>query len=196
MLKFDRRGLLAELDASTPWRRVVFVASCVEVLIPGYARFSELEGVGDTALLRDTLDAVWAEAGRPGSESVAASVLPPDDAIEALLPAEEDWNDWAPQAEDAVAALMYLTRLIRGGDIAAAAYAAARSYSAFDEFVARRLELRAVDHAARVILLSAPEIQAELRRQRDVLRRLAESADGDPETLAAVRDDARADRWG
>ncbi len=168
---FDPESLRESLAALSAWQRIAFAASCVEVLVPSYAKLAELEEVGDPDLVRSTLDGVWSGLKSP-DRIVDPAGLPSPDSVKELLPAEEDWNEWAPQAEDAVAALVYLVELLRHDDVDLAAYTAERAYSAADEFEAREQEPGAVDADGREALLGSSSIQAELRRQTDALRRI------------------------
>lgn len=167
-VRFDRDGVREGLSALTPWHRVGFAAGCVEVLLPAYSRFSELEEVGDPVLVRTVMDAVWTKL-ESADRSVSGGDLPSPDSIQELLPAEEDWNEWAPQAEDAIAALVYLLRLVRDDDVNLAVYAAERAYAAADEFEARKQELEVLDAHDRQMLLESSSVQVELRRQVESL---------------------------
>jgi uncharacterized protein YjaG (DUF416 family) len=188
VVRFDRDGVRESLSVLAPWQRVGFAAGCVEVLLPAYLRFSELEEVGDPVLVRAAMDAVWS-----GLESADRSVpdgdLPSPDSIRALLPAEDDWNEWAPQAEDAVAALVYLLQLVRDDDVELAVYAAERAYAAADEFEARSQELAVLDAQDRQMLSESPSVQTELRRQVESLAALRNPQVG-PAEIARLRADA------
>jgi hypothetical protein len=65
VLNFDDVNLSGELSQLDHWQRVAFVASCVEVLIPSYVRFAEIEEIGDTGLVVDVIDRVWVSLGDP-----------------------------------------------------------------------------------------------------------------------------------
>lgn len=184
---FDGERLRAELSALTRRQRVAFAATCVEVLIPWYGRFAALEGVGDPEFVRAATDAVWSQLEQPGS-GIDPARLPSVATIKELLPQEEDWNEWAPQAEDTVAALVFLLELAHTDDVRFAVYAARRTYSAVDELAARQADLCVLDAAARSALLESPPVQTELRRQAAVLRFLR-TAPGD--NLAQLRDPAQ-----
>nr|WP_165449456.1 DUF416 family protein [Krasilnikovia cinnamomea] len=172
VVRFDGEQLRASLGALTSWQRVAFAVSCVEVLVPSYARFSEIEEVGDPELVRTVVDAVWSSLGTSDGFSMPPD-LPSPDAVKELLPTEDDWNEWAPQAEDAIAALVYLLELIRSDDVEMAAYTSERAYAAVDEFTAREQELEVLDASDRESLLESASIQTELQRQAttlDILR--------------------------
>jgi len=178
---FDTERLREDLASLTAWQRVAFAVACVEVLVPSYFRFAALEGVGDPEFVRDTTDSVWSELERPSFDS---SRLPSSATVEEMLPEEDDWNEWAPQAEDAIAALFYLIELVHSDDVKFAFHAAERSYSAVDEFAAREADLRVLDAAGRAALLESPLIQAELARQRAALR-ILRAASGEPGSVLA-----------
>jgi len=165
MATFDSERLRVDLAGLTRWQRIAFAAGCAEVLVPAYARFSTAEGTGDPVLVRATTDAVWA--------GLEAAATPSPEAIRVLSPVEDDWNEWAPQAEDAIAALVYLLELIRNDDIDLAAYPAERAYSAIDELAARD---------------GAPDdaVWAELQRQTDALQLLRKAGD-DRSVVADLR---------
>jgi len=177
MVDFDPERLNEELAGLSHWQRVAFATSCVEVLVPSYRRFSELEEVGDADLVESAVNAVWDELERTTSSLDPSRLLPSERALE-LMPEEEDWNEWAPQAENSITALVYLLRLARQDETKYAVYAAQHAYEAVDEFVARERDLRVVDTAGRAELLQAPLIQDELHRQNEVLRILRDSTDG------------------
>ncbi|WP_433313800.1 DUF416 family protein [Micromonospora sp. CA-269861] len=174
-VSFDGQRLREVLAALAPWQRLAFATSCVEVLVPSYVTFSELEQVGDANLVRASVDAVW--SALEGHEPEATyPELPSPESVKELLPSEDDWNEWAPQAEDAVASLVYLLELLASDDVIYAVHAAERAYSAVDDFVAREQDLGVLDADDREALLKTPLIQAELRRQADALRILQDSA--------------------
>lgn len=184
-VRFDSQRLREDLAGFAPWQRAAFAVSCVEVLIPAYLKFSGLEGVGDPVLVRTSVDEVWAglQGGDIGS---ATSRLPSPDSMKELLPAEEDWNEWAPQAEDAISSLVYLLELLRDDNIELAVYVAERAYSAADEFEAREQDLGVLGSDDGEALLQASSIQVELQRQMDVLDALRDYA-GNPSLIADLR---------
>jgi uncharacterized protein YjaG (DUF416 family) len=183
---FDPERLRQDLASMTRWKRVAFAISCVEILIPSYARFAELENAGNPEFVRATTDAVWAELGRASFE-IDASDLPSTASVRELLPGEDEWNEWAPQAEDAIASLVYLLELVHSNDISYVVYAAQRAYAAVDEFAARQFGLGVLDAEQRAELLQSASIQTELVRQEDALRVLRESSDGDESVLSNLR---------
>ncbi|MEU8407061.1 DUF416 family protein [Micromonospora sp. NPDC048842] len=186
---FDGQRLRTVLATLEPWQRVAFAVSCVEVLVPSYVRFSEPDQVGDAHLVRASVDAVWsALAGH--QPAVHYPELPSPDAVKELLPAEDDWNDWAPQAEDAVASLVYLLELVDSDDVTDAVYTAERAYAAVDEFSAREQDLEVLDADDREALLGSPSVQDELRRQTEALTILGDSA-ADRSAVAELRAAAR-----
>ncbi|WP_328369613.1 DUF416 family protein [Micromonospora zamorensis] len=174
---FDGQRLRVVVAALEPWQRVAFAASCVEVLVPSYVKFSELKQVGDADLVRTSVDAVWSalEVHEP---DVLYPELPSPESVKELLPSEDDWNEWAPQAEDAVASLVYLLELLGSDDVTYAIYTAERAYAAVDEFSAREQGLGVLDADDRAALLGSPSTQVELRRQTEALRILRDSAGG------------------
>lgn len=174
-VRFDSQRLREDLANLAPWQRAAFAVSCVEVLIPAYLKFSELEEAGDPVLVRTSVDAVWSGL-QGGDMSGAASELPTPDSIKELLPAEEDWNEWAPQAEDAIASLVYLLELLREDNVDLAVYVAERAYAAADEFEAREQDLEVLRSDDSEALLQASSIQAELQRQVDALDALQDPA--------------------
>ncbi|BCL12598.1 DUF416 family protein [Micromonospora sagamiensis] len=184
-VRFDSRRLREDLANLAPWQRAAFVVSCVEVLIPAYLKFSGLEEVGDPVLVRTSVDAVW--SGLQGDDmSSAVSELPSPASIEELLPAEEDWNEWAPQAEDAIVSLVYLLELLRDDNVDLAVYVAERAYAAADEFEAREQDLEVLGSDDGEVLLQASSIQAELQRQVDALDALQDPA-ADSSIIAGLR---------
>ncbi|MBQ0981179.1 DUF416 family protein [Micromonospora sp. M61] len=186
---FDGQRLRTVLAALEPWQRVAFAVSCVEVLVPSYVKFSEPDQIGDADLVRASVDAVWsASAGH--QPAVHCPELPSPDAVKELLPSEDDWNDWAPQAEDAVASLIYLLELVGSDDVTYAVYAAERAYAAADELSAREQGLGVLDADDREALLGSPSVQVELRRQAEALTILGDSA-GDRSAVAELRAAAR-----
>ncbi|MEV0726978.1 DUF416 family protein [Micromonospora purpureochromogenes] len=184
-VRFDSQRLREELANLDPWQRTAFAVSCVEVLVPAYLKFSRLEEVGDPVLVRNSVDAVW--LGLQGRDmSSAVSELPSPDSIKELLPAEEDWNEWAPQAEDAIASLVYLLELLRDDNVDLAVYIAERAYAAADEFEAREQDLEVLGSNDSEALLQASSIQAELQRQVDALNAL-QVPEADSSVIAVLR---------
>jgi uncharacterized protein YjaG (DUF416 family) len=188
--EFDKGRLRQLLVRLSKWKQVAFAASCVEILVPSYARFAELEGVGDPALVRAAAEAVWSELGRSLFEGDPPD-LPPSSSIRRLVPNEDDWNEWAPQAEDAIAALFYLLEFVQNNNIEFLIYVAQRAYSAIDELTARQLDLGVLDAAQRRALLQSPPIQTELLRQQDAIRLLQDSSDGDESLLSNLRETSK-----
>jgi uncharacterized protein YjaG (DUF416 family) len=186
MVTFDKGGLREQLASMSKWKQVAFGASCVETLVPSYARFAELEGVGEPGLVRAATDAVWSELSRTLLDGEPTD-LPPSSSIRSLVPTDDDWNEWSPQAEDAVASLFYLLEYIRNDDIKFLVYVAQRAYSAIDELTARQLDLGVLDAAQRRALLESSSIQAELVRQQDAIGILCDSSDGDESALSRLR---------
>ncbi|MDG4784175.1 DUF416 family protein [Micromonospora sp. WMMD961] len=173
-VRFDGQRLREVLTTLTLSGRIAFAASCVEVLVASYVRYSELEQVGDANLVRASVDAVWsALEGR--EPEVIHSDLPSPESVKELLPSADEWNEWAPQAEDAIASLVYLLELLGADDASYAAYTAERAYAAVDEFAAREQGLEVLDADDREALRESPLVQAELRRQAEALRLLQES---------------------
>jgi uncharacterized protein YjaG (DUF416 family) len=193
MLDFSAPRLLANLADLSRWQVMVFVATCVEVLTPSYVRFAELEGVGDPGLVNDTVDTVWVGLGGAGP---IERDLPSSDQILSLLPAEDDWNEWAPQAENAIAALTFLVRLVGNGEVGLAVRAAQQSYEAADEFASRQMDSGLLDAVGRMGLLESPTVQTELRRQEDLLRMLREAPDGGLSVMSEARQAARSQAIG
>ncbi|RAO38117.1 hypothetical protein PSN13_01088 [Micromonospora saelicesensis] len=157
--------------------------------MPSYTKFSEPDQVGDADLVRASVDAVWsALAGN--QPAVHHPELPSPDAVKELLPSEDHWNDWAPQAEDAVASLVYLIELLGSDDVTYAVYTAERAYAAVDELSAREQDLEVLHADDREALLGSPSVQVELRRQAEALTILGDPA-GDRTAVAELRAAAR-----
>src|SRR5262245_53604306 len=189
MLTFDRARLRSDLEGLDRWQVVAFAGTCAEVLIPGYRRFAELEEVGDVDLLNAVLDAAWAALPEDASAELP---VPSPDTILGLLPQEEDWNEWAPQAENAVAAVHFVAKLQDSGDVDLAVREAQQAYEAVEELVARQApDGGLLDAAARTRLLESDPVQAELERQEQVVRTLRESPDDRRALLAELRRSAR-----
>jgi uncharacterized protein YjaG (DUF416 family) len=186
MAAFDKGELQSEIANLSRWKRIAFAASCVEVLVPSYARFSELEGVGDPELVRNTLNAIWSGLNHPSFDDEPID-LPPSGSIRSLVPREDERNEWSPQAEDAVASLFYLLEFIQNDDVQFLIYVAQRAYAAIDELTARQMDLGVVDATKRRALLEAPAIQAELVRQQDAIRSLRDATDGEASVLSELR---------
>jgi uncharacterized protein YjaG (DUF416 family) len=184
---FSAQRLRDDLAALTPWQRAVFAVGCVEVLLPAYVKFNAMEEAGDPDLVREIVDAVWSALE---SSEVGSAELPAPEVVQVLLPDDEDWNEWAPQAEDAIAALVYLLELLRQDDVDLAAYPAERAYAAVDEFAAREQGLEVLHPADRAALVAAPSIQAELQRQADALAILRDASAG-RSVVAQIRAAAR-----
>lgn len=190
MLDFDDVNLSDELSQLDHWQRVAFVASCVEVLIPSYVRFAELEEIGDPGMVASVIDRVWVSLGDPQGD-LGRLELPSSEALLELSPEEEDWNEWAPQAENAIAALSFLVDLTRNDDPGLAVRAAQQCYEAADEFAAREIDAGLLDAAARAELIGSVVVQNELRRQKEVVETLRQASDRGPSVLTTVREAAR-----
>ncbi|MFI9530920.1 DUF416 family protein [Micromonospora rosaria] len=187
MLFFDEDRLNEELRDLGHWQRVAFVASCVEVLVPGYARFCEEEGVGDPDLIGNIVNQVWDGLRRPVLEGIE---VPSPSSVLDSLPEEEDWNEWFPQAENAVAATSFLVELVRNNDASLAVRAANQCYEAVDELAARGIEGGLLDAEAREVLGELPLVQKELLRQQEAILELRKAVDRGYSTVVRLRDRA------
>ncbi|GAA2859639.1 hypothetical protein Acy02nite_23780 [Actinoplanes cyaneus] len=184
-VRFDSEQLREDLAGLAQWQRVAFAAGCVEVLVPAYSKFSELEEIGDPALVRSCVDVIW--SGLEGLDlSGTAAGLPSPESIKEMLPGEEDWNEWAPQAEDAIAALVYLLEILRDDNVDLAVYVAERAYAAADDYEAREQGLEVLGSEESEALLRASSIQTELLRQADALNALRDPA-ADFSVIASLR---------
>jgi uncharacterized protein YjaG (DUF416 family) len=186
MSVFDRSDVQTGLADLSEWQRVAFAVSCIEILVPSYARFAAMEGVGDPELVRTAVDAVWSWL-RASPSGDGPADLPPSSSVRSLVPAEDDWNEWAPQAEDAVASLYYLLEFLQTDDVQFLNYVAERAFSAVDELTARQMDLGVIDEPGRRALAEASAVQAELARQQEAMRVIRNSADGDESVLGWLK---------
>lgn len=186
----DPQELYVLLSALAHWQRIAFAASCVEVLVPSYRRFSQLEQVGDADFVQNTIDSVWTQL-ETEEDYFDSSGVPASDQVLGLMPEEDDWNDWYPQAENAITALAYLVMLAREDNAQYAVHAAEHSYEAVDELVSRDPEPRMLNASARAELLAEHAIQAELVRQSQALEILGQPSTEKRLRIERVRQAAR-----
>lgn len=156
------------------------------MLLPAYNRFCVLEDTGEPDLVRRAMDSVWLrlesnELARLGVE------LPTRENLLDLMPQEDDWNEWAPQAEDAIGSLVLLRDLFESGDVALAVRIAERPYGGADELAAREMDIAFVDAPGRRRLLESPIVQRELQRQDGAIALLRGSPDRDASVLHLLR---------
>jgi uncharacterized protein YjaG (DUF416 family) len=186
---FNATGLRAALTELHEWHRAAFAIACVEALIPAYERYCAMEQAGDPALVRQATDAVWQhlEPERFGQPDIS---LPAREALMAIMPEDEDWNEWAPQAEDTIAALVMVLDLLHDNEPELAARIATRPYASADELSARTMEVGVVGEAERRQLLESPAVQAELERQERALTALRQVARPESSVLRELRQGA------
>src|ERR1041385_1794237 len=127
MLRFDERGLLANL-LKVPWpRRVIFAASCATRLFPAYVRFHRSTKFGDPLALSYALDSAWEAARVQKSDrfefnNVLSKVME-------LIPKEDNQvGEFYAYAEDAATAVAYTLRALLTEDAQEAAWAARTVY--------------------------------------------------------------------
>lgn len=184
--------LRSDLDRLDRWQSAVFAASCVETLFPAYSRFVEIEEVGDADFARSTLDSVWESLETGCADTGDGVTFPSRDEVLRLLPEEEDWNDWAPQAENAIGALSIVLDIIQGrASASAAADAAYQAYEAADELANRRElgEEPLNDEDNRSVDSSIVEDETE--RQEYTVRALLQRQSGDARLVRTLRENAR-----
>lgn len=130
---YDEAQILRRLEALSPAHRVLFACSCAERLIPLYAWSCQLTRNGDVDLLRAALDVGWS-----GSESVATSAELDrwSQRVEELLPPEDEAEGLSTAvAQNAVASVAYVIRVLRTGDPQSSVWAARQLYEAADAIV-------------------------------------------------------------
>lgn len=165
------------LERIAPWKRLAFMASCCERMIPNYRSFLADDGVGDVAVLRSALDRLWRNVGGTADSSDLIFVAN----VEAQAPDPSSFGSvYGSAALDAVAAIStalgYSAGTVsapRGMEIAQLGRDTADLYVQVTE----GLDPNATSFEAE-ILMSAP-MQRELKAQRE-----------DIEWLALIPDDA------
>jgi uncharacterized protein YjaG (DUF416 family) len=181
-----KRALRRRLDQLDPAGRAAFAAACAERLLPAYRRFHEQTGRGEPQALAVALATLWRQLA--GQEVPAAELERQARRAVALLdePAEGEWSELSPYAEDAVAAVAYALQCYLQGESQQAFWAAYCVYRTLDTFIDDRdhLDPNAPGVAERIA--ADPLIQAELARQAEDLADLAATRDQPAERAALL----------
>ena len=190
MYDFSAERLLRDSGGFSQWKMEVFSASCSEVLISCYRKFSELEGVGDPDYMEEVLEGVWAALLTP-RDGASGVDLPASQEILMMLPdQDEEWNEWSACAENAVASVGLLLELMAGGGREVVARIAQQSYEAVDWIAADDLDPPFVDARQAELILGSEIVQVELGRQLSAIEALRVAQDGQLDVVSALRRDA------
>jgi uncharacterized protein YjaG (DUF416 family) len=175
ILRFDERGLLAQLRRLPNQLRVAFAAACAERQLPNYISFSKVTGTGNPNLLTRILFRIWEDI--EGSSASDYDLHKELNSCMSLLPNDEaDSPEQQAYANDAVASVAYTIRARLTDDCREALWAARRAYEALDRYVIAQLNPIIVEPDAENRIVAHPLIQAELRRQRADLSELQQAA--------------------
>lgn len=133
-LLYDEAKLLKALAALPKSHAIAFAASCCERLWPNYEAFAQIEGWGQPAVLRNTLDNIWLYL--KGQDWPTDEIDRELARCEALIPDSDDFNSLlTPAAQRASAAICYTLQCCLDGDASRAALPARLSVEATELFL-------------------------------------------------------------
>lgn len=170
-MSFDRNEIRSGLLTLPCEKRLAFGLSCAERLYPNYLAFSAQERWGAPGTLRAALDLVWSLL--QGQESPLATIKALRQGVMDAAPDTEDFGSvLGSKGLDAAAACVSLLDAIVAQDVAPIVDIASLCYDTVEMFV-QATEYPSESRPQAEVDMH-PLIQAELRRQHDDLRMLAE----------------------
>jgi uncharacterized protein YjaG (DUF416 family) len=173
VLEFREGWVEEDLEHLPPRARVAFAAACAERLLPAYSRFAARVGRGGECTLKVIMQQIWDDLTANGGISTEQLDATIDRCANLLAEISEGPRVREYVAgEDAVAAVAYALRCRRSGQSQEAAWAAARAYSAVNDYVITSTGLSTNAFGEQKIVLAHPVIQAELARQKRDLSEL------------------------
>jgi uncharacterized protein len=187
---FDPDRLKRALEALPPRHRVAFAAACCERLLPNYAAFARIARWGDPRVLREALDFIWGEIGKPRSDR--RNVRQMIARCEELVPDTESFSaDYTSAAVDASTAILETLDALLDASPQRVVDVASVCRDTVDMFVHERDDLDFnTDPDFEAKIAGDPLMVTELARQAAVLRQLQEAAELDRSLLDRVREEA------
>jgi hypothetical protein len=173
---FDEVKLVQELQTLSWRNRIAFAASCCERLFPNYQAFVIMEKWGDSEILRQALDEIWAFLA--GKELQEKQFLELKQNCEQIIPDTEDFNSiFTGAALNAAAAITYTLECCLNKEAEWAALAGRVAINTLDEYIATVNDPETGYHTSSASFYEwvqqAPLMIAELSKQRhdlDTLR--------------------------
>ncbi|MDE0547686.1 DUF416 family protein [Microbacterium sp. C7(2022)] len=131
---YDEGLLVERLSRLDKRSKTVFAASCAQLLLPMFERYSRSEGRPELGVkLQAIVSAAWAAATDAPSR---AEMLTLQAEAEAMVPSDEDnWTHESPYAQNAAAAAAYAIRTWLTDDPQEAGWAARQVYELADSVV-------------------------------------------------------------
>lgn len=185
MEHFDPRKMRNVLRTLPPWKRVAFMGSCCERMLPNYLTFSSETGYGDVTQLNRGLAEVW--------RWVETNQAPND--VDALVQAcEQQGPDTAEfrsiytsAALDAANSIATTLEALGEATEDRAIEVASLARDTIDLFVQQWNDLDPNDSEIERRIVESPLMQSELKMQRQCLERLSDDSVNRKLIVAEVR---------
>jgi uncharacterized protein len=164
-LDFDLPALRSRLERLSPEKRLAFLLSCAERMVPNYREFHRRYQWGQPEVIRQALDLVWAALQGVGSRDQLQELRAQCDRA---TPDTEDFDTiLVSSALDAAATACLLLDLLDGGNLGQVMEGAALARDTVDMYVQELEDMDANDADLEERILGHPLMQQELRRQRE-----------------------------
>jgi uncharacterized protein YjaG (DUF416 family) len=184
MLTFDRKRLMAQIEALPKQMRVGFAAACAQRQLPNYLGTTAANPTGNpeavTRILRELWDGIARNSFQPEKIQREAAIC------QALIPDYEECFEGIEYAEDAVLSLAYAVDTALSGTSQDAMWAAEHAYGALNEYIIQRFGVDTNAPNAQSLIDSFPIIQAEISRQQVDLTELRAAAKHSGSEVAAL----------
>jgi len=185
MEHFDPRKIRNVLRLLSPWKRVAFMASCCERMLPNYLTFSSETGYGDVTRLNRGLAEVW--------RWVETNQAPTN--VDALVQACEQQNPdtaefssiYTSAALDAANSIAATLEALGEATEDRAIEVASFARDTVDLFVQQWNDLDPNDSEIERRIVESPLMQSELKMQRHCLDRLLDDSVNRRLIVAEVR---------
>lgn len=188
---FDSDALRLRLDALSAQQRLVFAVSSYFAVEPHYRAFVADTGWGSDERMHKWAEQLW---------NVAAGNAVLD--VQELRAVQEQWDELVPDhddfdspltsaALDAAVVLVCATEVAKSGSAQEASNAGYQAIAIADLLAQESENMHPRDPQLEEKILAHPLMQAELRRQADVLGLLEPGAELTPPALAFIRQSAK-----
>ncbi|HBK56301.1 MAG TPA: hypothetical protein DDZ76_08485 [Xanthomonadales bacterium] len=185
MEHFDPGQLRKKLHALPDWKRVTFMAACCERMLPNYVSFSSETYFGDAQTLKQALSEVW--------RWIETNHLPDD--IDSLVrecdrqaPDTADFSSiYTSAALDAANSIAMTLEAMSDATEDRAIEVASIARDTVDLFVQQWSDLDPNSPGLEKLIIEAPLMQVELRRQRRCLEQLKELPDERDQVVTEIR---------
>lgn len=183
---FDETALLLKLDGMSAWKRVAFMASCCERMLPNYAIFHAQTNYGNYIFLRAALDAIWewVESEKTTENMLAIAIQSEQQAPDT----SEFSSPYTSAALDAATAIATTAEAVSDASASKVIEVAALARDTVDIFVQEADDLDPNDPGLDEKIRRSDLMQAELRAQNKSLDKLRSLPNDDKEQRIQLRE--------